>query len=98
MKWSVEWPEPTTLDERLACARKCDEDLGWTPSVEVLLDGMDDAFCHSFAAWPASGYVLGPQGELLYICLPERNEVFFRFDALFEFLLQRQEMLNKVTL
>mmetsp|Transcript_2951 Transcript_2951/g.4844 ORF Transcript_2951/g.4844 Transcript_2951/m.4844 type:complete len:113 (-) Transcript_2951:254-592(-) len=93
MKWAVEWPSPQSLDERLMYAKKCDEELGWSPVVEVLVDGMDDAFCHAFAAWPASGYVLGPSGRLLYVLAPENDEVFFRTDALIDFLssLRREE-------
>lgn len=86
MKWDVEWPEPKTLEERIACARTCDKDLGWSPAVEVLVDGMQDTFCEAFKAWPAGGYVLGGGGELLFTCAPPRNDVLFDVEELFAFL------------
>lgn len=86
MKWAIEWPEPQTLDERIACAKKCDADLGWSPEVEVLVDGMDDGFCHSFKAWPAGGYVFDPNGHLLFVCAPPQGNVFFDVDELFQYL------------
>lgn len=86
MKWSVEWPEPTCLAERLQCAQRCDADLQWSPHVEVLVDGMEDAFCHAFAAWPAGGYVLRPGGELGFVCAPPQGGVFFDEELLFDYL------------
>lgn len=86
MKWAVEWPEPRSLDARIACAQKCDADLGWSPEVEILVDDMDNGFCDSFGAWPAGGYVLGPGGRLLFVCAPPRDAVFFDVEELFRYL------------
>jgi len=86
MKWAIEWPEPSSLDARIACARTCDADLHWSPDVEVLVDGMDDGFCYAFGAWPAGGFVLGSGGELLFVCAPPTGEVFFDSEELFESL------------
>lgn len=95
MKWAVEWPEPRTLEARITCTRKCDDDLGWSSSgVEVLVDSMDDSFCHSLAAWPAGGYVLGADRQLLYVCSPSRNEVFFDEEELFSFLRERAHSMS----
>lgn len=89
MKWAIEWPEPQTLDARIACAQTCDADLGWSPQVRVLVDGMGDGFCHGFGAWPASGYVVNAEGELLFVCSPPKGEVFFDVQHLFAFLRAR---------
>merc|ERR1712048_1515352 len=77
MKWAIEWPEPESLDARIACAQTCDTDLGWSPQVQVFVDGMEDSFCHSFGAWPAGGYVVDAAGELLFVCSPLQEDVFF---------------------
>lgn len=86
MKWAVEWPEPRNIDARITCAKKCDADLGWSPDVEVLVDGMTNEFCSSFGAWPANGYVLSPQGQLLFVCDPPKGSIFFDVERLFQFL------------
>lgn len=86
MKWAIEWPEPQTLEARIACAKTCDADLGWSPEVSVLVDGMDDNFCHTFGAWPAGGYVLSSRAELLYVCAPPRGDAFFPIDDLIHYL------------
>lgn len=91
MKWQVEWPEPLSLDERVACARKCDADLGWSPRVQVLVDGMEDSFCHEFGAWPAGGFVVGRTGELLFVCQPPQGGVFFEEEELFSYLRASKE-------
>jgi len=86
MKWAVEWPEPATLAERITCARKCDEDLGWSPEVLLLVDDMDNTFCKVFAAWPAGVYVLSPDRKLLFVGAPTTYDVFFDIEELFCFL------------
>jgi len=88
MKWAVEWPEPRTLDERILRAKRCDEDLGWSPDVQMFVDDMDDLFCHSFGAWPAGCYVIDSKGRLLFVCAPPRQEVFLDMDDLFGYLRQ----------
>lgn len=89
MKWAVEWPEPLSLEARASCAQKCDQDLGWSPKVEVLVDNMADDLCHGLGAWPACGYVIGADRQMLYICAPARNEVFFEEEELFRYLRSR---------
>jgi hypothetical protein len=90
MRWAVEWPEAQSLADRRGYAKTCDSDLGWSRSgVDILVDGMNDSFCHSLAAWPAGGYVLGPDRQLLYVCAPPRSEVFFEEEQLFSFLREK---------
>mmetsp|Transcript_90437 Transcript_90437/g.210412 ORF Transcript_90437/g.210412 Transcript_90437/m.210412 type:complete len:91 (+) Transcript_90437:148-420(+) len=86
MKWAVEWPEPQSLEARISCAKTCDADLGWSPEVQVLVDGMEDQFCHAFAAWPAGGYVLDSAAQLLFVCSPPKGDIFFDEAKLFAFL------------
>jgi len=86
MKWAVEWPEPQTIDARIDCAMTCDAELGWSPEVDVVVDGMNDEFCKAFGAWPAGGYVLSPRGELLLACEPPEGKIFFDVERLFLFL------------
>jgi len=86
MKWAVEWPEPKTLEERIARAERCDEDLGWSPHVALFVDGMCNDFCRTFSAWPTGCYVLSPTRQLLFVAEPETHEVFFDLEKLFEFL------------
>lgn len=86
MKWAVEWPEPKNLEQRIACAKRCDEDLGWSPTVQLFVDSMDDNFCKMFRAWPAGCYVLLPTRQLLFIGAPKTHEVFFDIERLFGFL------------
>jgi len=86
MKWAIEYPEPQSLEERIVRAKECDADLGWSPEVEVLVDGMNNSFCDAFKAWPAGGYVLDPEGHLLFVCAPPQGNVFFDVDNLFQYL------------
>lgn len=88
MKWAVEWPEPKSLSERIACARACDSDLGWSPDVKLFVDDMDDCLCHSLGAWPAGCYVLDTTCNLLFVSAPPRGEIFADVEKLFEFLRQ----------
>ena len=32
----------------------------------MLIDGMDDAACHAFSAWPERIYILGADGRIAY--------------------------------
>lgn len=86
MKWAVEWPEPQSLMERIACAKRCDEDLGLSPIVQLFVDTMDNDFCKTFKAWPAGCYVLTSNRRLLFIGAPETHDVFFDIERLFGFL------------
>jgi hypothetical protein len=54
-----------TLDDRFAAAREGVRRLGLT--MPVLVDGMDDAVSHAFAAWPERLYVAEHGGRLAYV-------------------------------
>jgi hypothetical protein len=54
----------TTLAERLAAARRCAAELRLT--IPTLVDGMDDAACVAYAAWPDRIYVVGTDGRVAY--------------------------------
>ena len=47
---------PTTLDERRAVAARMVAALPSLASLPLLVDGMDDAFLRTFAAWPIRIY------------------------------------------
>ena len=86
MKWAVEWPEPRTFEERIACACKCDQDLGWSPEVTFFVDTMDNEFCRTFGTWSVGCYVLSPTRRLLFVGEPKTHDVFFDIEQLFSFL------------
>lgn len=54
----------TTLEERRFAAQRCARELGLT--IPMLLDGMDDAACRTFSAWPERIYILGTDGRIAY--------------------------------
>ena len=54
----------TTLPERRTAAARCAQDLGL--AIPVLVDGMDDAGCKAFSAWPERIYILGVDGDIAY--------------------------------
>ena len=54
----------TTLEERRAAARRCARELALT--IPMLLDGMDDAACKAFSAWPERIYVADRAGRIAY--------------------------------
>ena len=86
MKWAVDWPEPRTLKERIACTSRCDQDLGWSPEVTLFVDTMDNEFCRTFGTWPVGCYVLSPTRRLLFVGEPKTHDVFFDIEQLFSFL------------
>jgi hypothetical protein len=53
-----------TIDERRDAARRCTSDLGIT--VPALVDGMDDATCMAYSAWPDRIYVVGTDGRIAF--------------------------------
>ncbi len=55
----------TTFAERLAAARLCEQQLHL--SIPTLVDGMDNAACDAFAAWPERIYIVGRDGRMAYI-------------------------------
>jgi type I thyroxine 5'-deiodinase len=54
----------TTLEERRAAARRCARELALT--IPMLIDGMDDAACRAFSAWPERIYIVGADGRIVY--------------------------------
>eukprot|EP00051_Salpingoeca_urceolata_P003554 m.58670 g.58670 ORF g.58670 m.58670 type:complete len:131 (-) comp12892_c0_seq1:32-424(-) len=91
MGWSVEWPRPRSLSERVCYARKCSADLGLDAApgganVVGTVDTMDDAFNTAFAAWPTAYYVVAPDGRLLYLGESEPDSAGYNVDGLANFL------------
>jgi len=54
----------TTFDERIAAARLCEAQLGLR--IPTLVDGMDNAACEAFAAWPERIYIAARDGRITY--------------------------------
>lgn len=98
MKFSVEWPRPTSLAQRIEYATICANDLKILPSFgAVVVDDMDDQFNHVFRSWPTAYYVVGADQKLLYIGDADddasaEGEMYARYDVneLIDFL-QRWE-------
>ena len=55
----------TTLAERIAAARTCEEGMGL--SIPTLVDGMDNAAMIAYAAWPERVYILDTDRKLHYV-------------------------------
>lgn len=94
MKFSVEWPRPTSLEQRVQYANTCASDLKLMKGFsEIVVDGMDDQFNAAFKSWPTAYYVVDSSGTLLYIGdasddAPDEGEMYARYDVheLLEFL------------
>lgn len=97
MKWSVEWPKPTSMEQRLQYAKTCATELKLEPAFSVLVDEMDDSFNNAFCSWPTCYYVVDSSARLLYIgdsnenamnALPGEKQAYASFDVklLFRFL------------
>jgi type I thyroxine 5'-deiodinase len=54
----------TTLEERRAAAHRCARELALT--IPMLIDGMDDAACRAFSAWPERIYIIDRDGRIAY--------------------------------
>lgn len=68
MKFSIEWPRPTTMAQRVEYALTCSDDLELPQDFPVYVDSVKtDAFDEAFHAWPTCYYVVSNQGKLLYI-------------------------------
>jgi len=70
-RWLVGTPErglfiedPVTFEERLALAKRCEEDmqLGYP----MLVDDLDDSVNTAYAAWPERLYLVDLDGMLVY--------------------------------
>lgn len=87
MKFSVEWPRPTDLEQRIDYANICSTELGLLPLFgEVVVDRMDDGFNNAFRSWPTCYYVVGADKRLLYVGdsedeAPDEGEMYARFDV-----------------
>lgn len=68
MGWSVEWPRPTSIEERREYARTCFSELGLDTmrNTTLVLDKMSNDFNEAFKSWPTAYYVMDPQGRLLF--------------------------------
>jgi Iodothyronine deiodinase len=54
----------TSIEERRAAAQRCARELELT--IPMLLDGMDDAACRAFSAWPERIYIVAADGRIAY--------------------------------
>jgi hypothetical protein len=61
---SIRVRQHTELEERRAAAALCAEALDLR--IPMLLDGMDDAACRAFSAWPERIYIAGADGRIVY--------------------------------
>ena len=58
-------PQHTTMDERLAAARRDVRRLKLT--IPVLVDVLDNAVSRQFAAWPERIYIIGSDGHIAFM-------------------------------
>ncbi len=56
--------DPLTFEERLAVARECEASLGL--GFPLLVDELDDAVNHAYAAWPDRLYLVDLDGTVVY--------------------------------
>ncbi len=56
--------QPETLEERLALASRCREDLGLERTIVV--DRMDNAVRDAYGGLPNSAYIIAPGGEIVF--------------------------------
>jgi len=67
MKFSVEWPQPVSLHQRIEYAETCAAALKLKPDMTLFVDGMDNAFNSAFCSWPTCYYVVDSDATLLYV-------------------------------
>jgi len=60
----LSFAQPTTVDDRACAARECAGDYMF--SMPTVVDGIDDAVCKTYGAWPDRLYVIGPDGRVAY--------------------------------
>ena len=60
----VVFRQPKSDGERVKVASVCR--VGLKISVPILLDGMDNAVCTAYSAWPDRLYVVGKDGKIAY--------------------------------
>jgi len=71
---------PTTLQDRMKLARKMIKKTGLR--IPIVVDDMDDSFGLTYSAWPLRYYVLGANGDLLYIAQPDPVSRLFEVEDL----------------
>ena len=73
------FPQPRTLEQRLAHARKFRELFSFPSELEFVVDTIDNSFNRQYAAWPDSAYMMR-NGALHYRSMLEeggfRSSVF----------------------
>ena len=60
----VVFKQPKSEEERTKVAGACR--AGLKISIPILLDGMDNAACTAYSAWPDRLYVVGKDGNIAY--------------------------------
>jgi len=61
---SMDYYDPTDLDERRAVAGDCINALAY--AIPTLVDGMDNQVNKAYAAWPTRLYLVGLDGRVVY--------------------------------
>jgi hypothetical protein len=56
--------QPQTIGARESAARECLGD--YMLSMPTVVDGLDDAVCRAYGAWPDRLYVIGADGRIAY--------------------------------
>jgi len=87
----IDIPSHSSLEDRIEVARRMKEEMGIDSNVEVLVDGMDDAFNKEFAAWPIR-YFVAKEGRLLH-----KSENSIKDDHFDQVYLQRFFGLRSIT-
>lgn len=88
IKVKHERPRPTSLQQRMAYAQECAQELALPSSFRVFVDDMDNSFNTAFAAWPTCYYLVNMQMRLEYVgeCPMESDEESYDIRELFSFL------------
>lgn len=75
LKFSHERPRPASLEQRVAYARECTDELGFGAACfDVLCDGMADSFNSAFGAWPTAYFLVDSAGALLHVGEADEGE------------------------
>ncbi len=56
--------QPATMEERLALASRCRQELGLTRTIVV--DGMDNAVREAYGGLPNSAYIIARDGTIVF--------------------------------
>lgn len=63
-RFDVDVTEPTTLEERLGVAARCQADLG--VELPMLIDGIDDATERAYSGFPDRLFLIDTEGKVAY--------------------------------